>query len=112
MTGLISALILSERGLDIDFIIENNTSKNKDLRVTAISEKNMEFLKILKAPILVGISRKSMIYKTLKISKLKTINGTTALNMYALSKGAKILRVHDVKQAMECIYLNEEINSN
>ncbi len=74
--------------------------------------KNMEFLKILKAPILVGISRKSMIYKTLKISKLKTINGTTALNMYALSKGAKILRVHDVKQAMECIYLNEEINSN
>jgi dihydropteroate synthase len=74
--------------------------------------KNINFLKVLKAPILVGLSRKSMIYKTLKINKLKSINGTTALNMYALSKGAKILRVHDVKQAMECIYLNEEINSN
>lgn len=74
--------------------------------------KNIEFLKVFKAPILIGISRKSMIYKTLKINKLDSINGTTALNMFALSKGAKILRVHDVKQAMECIYLNEEINCN
>ena len=74
--------------------------------------KNIEFLKVFKAPILAGISRKSMIYKTLKINKLESINGTTALNMFALSKGAKILRVHDVKQAMECIYLNEEINCN
>ena len=45
LTGLISALVLSERGLDIDLIVENTTVKNKDLRVTAISEKNMEFLK-------------------------------------------------------------------
>ena len=45
LTGLISALVLSEKGLDIDLILENNSSKNKDLRVTAISEKNMEFLK-------------------------------------------------------------------
>ena len=74
--------------------------------------KNIEFLKVFKAPILAGISRKSMIYKTLKVNKLNSINGTTALNMFALSKGAKILRVHDVKQAMECIYLNEEINCN
>ena len=74
--------------------------------------KNIEFLKVFKAPILAGISRKSMIYKTLKVNKLDSINGTTALNMFALSKGAKILRVHDVKQAMECIYLNEEINCN
>ena len=74
--------------------------------------KNIELLKVFKAPILAGISRKSMIYKTLKVNKLDSINGTTALNMFALSKGAKILRVHDVKQAMECIYLNEEINCN
>ena len=45
LTGSISALVLSERGLDIDLILENAASKNKDLRVTAISEKNMEFLK-------------------------------------------------------------------
>jgi dihydropteroate synthase len=73
--------------------------------------KNIELLKVLKVPILAGISRKSMVYKLLKVNKLNSINGTTALNMYALSKGANILRVHDVKQAMECIYLNEEINS-
>ena len=74
--------------------------------------KNIELLKVFKAPILAGISRKSMIYKILKINELNSVNGTTALNMFALSKGAKILRVHDVKQAMECIYLNEEINCN
>ena len=45
LTGLITALVLSEKGLDIDLIVENKTSKNKDLRVTAISEKNVEFLK-------------------------------------------------------------------
>ena len=45
LTGLISALVLNERGLDIDLIVENSVSKIKDLRVTAISEKNMEFLK-------------------------------------------------------------------
>ena len=45
LTGLISSLVLSEKGLDIDLVVENTYSKNKDLRVTAISEKNMEFLK-------------------------------------------------------------------
>ena len=45
LTGLISALVLSEKGLDIDLIIENSKSKKKDLRVTAISENNFEFLK-------------------------------------------------------------------
>ena len=45
LTGLISALVLSEKGLDIDLIVENTTSKIKDLRVTAISEKNMYYLK-------------------------------------------------------------------
>ncbi len=45
LTGLISSLVLSKRGLDIDLIVENNVSNIKDFRVTAISEKNMEFLK-------------------------------------------------------------------
>ena len=48
LTGLISALVLNERGLDIDLVVENNVSKIQDLRVTAISEKNMEFLKSIK----------------------------------------------------------------
>ena len=66
---------------------------------------NLHKLSILKLPILAGISRKSMIYKTLKTNSLKSLNGTTALNMIALKNGAKILRVHDVKEAQECIDL-------
>lgn len=59
--------------------------------------------KILETPILVGISRKSMIYNLLKTQPEQALNGTTALNTIALLKGANILRVHDVKQAVECV---------
>jgi dihydropteroate synthase len=58
-------------------------------------------------PILVGLSRKSMIYKTLGTNAAQALNGTTALHMVALTKGANILRVHDVKEAVECIELME-----
>jgi len=56
-------------------------------------------------PVLIGVSRKSMIYKTLGITPEESLNGTTALNMYALTKGASILRVHDVKEAKQTIDL-------
>lgn len=73
--------------------------------------KNLELLKIVGRPILAGVSRKSMIYKTLNVTSKEALNGTTALNMLALNNGASILRVHDVKEAMECIALfNKMIN--
>lgn len=65
----------------------------------------LEKLKEFNSPILVGLSRKSMINKTLNISAQEALNGTTVLNTIALSKGARILRVHDVKAAHECITL-------
>ena len=65
----------------------------------------LELLNITEAPILAGISRKSMIYKTLQTTPKNALNGTTSLHMVALHKGAKILRVHDVKEAMECVTL-------
>ncbi len=74
-------------------------------------EQNYELLRKLEKftefnlPILVGLSRKSMIYKKLSITPQEALNGTTALNMIALQKGAKILRVHDVKEAMQTIEL-------
>lgn len=68
-----------------------------------------EILKHLKLPILVGISRKSMIYKTLKNNAQEALNGSTALNAFALMKGASILRVHDVKEAVETIALYEAL---
>ena len=61
-------------------------------------------------PILAGLSRKSMIYKTLETSAKEALNGTTILNTIALQKGANILRVHDVKEAMECIKLTQQLN--
>jgi dihydropteroate synthase len=65
----------------------------------------LELFQILELPLLVGISRKSMIYKTLDTLPEFALNGTTFLNTIALQKGAKILRVHDVKEAVECVKL-------
>ncbi|MDP2059274.1 MAG: dihydropteroate synthase, partial [Flavobacteriaceae bacterium] len=62
-------------------------------------------------PILVGLSRKSMIYKLLKITPDASLNGTTALQALALYKGAKLLRVHDVKEAVECVNLLQTVTA-
>jgi len=69
--------------------------------------KKSELLQHLEVPVLAGLSRKSMIYKTLETTPQEALNGTTVLNTLALTKAAKILRVHDVKEAMETIKLFE-----
>jgi len=65
----------------------------------------LELLKNIELPLLVGLSRKSMIYKTLNTDAQNALNGTTALNTLSIYKGANILRVHDVKEAMESVHL-------
>lgn len=70
----------------------------------------MEVLGFGQYPLLVGISRKSMIYKYFGISPQEALNGTTALNMVALQKGAKILRVHDVREAKETLQIFQKLN--
>lgn len=87
--------------LDVGFGFGKTTAHNYELL------KNMHVFQMMGLPILAGISRKSMIWKTLDTSPEKSLNGTTALNMVALQQGAKILRVHDVKEAMETILLFE-----
>ncbi|MCB0465765.1 MAG: dihydropteroate synthase [Aequorivita sp.] len=72
---------------------------------------NLELFENLEVPILVGVSRKSMIYKTLETSAENALNGTTSLNTIALLKGASILRVHDVKEAVECVKLFQNLKS-
>lgn len=69
-----------------------------------------ELFKQLELPLLVGVSRKSMIYRTLGVTAQDALNGTTALNTVALLKGASILRVHDVKEALECVTLVEKLS--
>ncbi len=71
--------------------------------------KKLELLKMHKKPMLIGISRKSMIYKTLKTNPEDALTGTIILNTIALMKGADILRVHDVREAREIIQLTERI---
>lgn len=70
---------------------------------------NLELFQALEVPLCIGVSRKSMIYKSLGISAAESLNGTTVLNTIALSKGASILRVHDVKEAMECVKLFQNL---
>ena len=71
--------------------------------------KNLSFFKHLEAPILAGISRKSMLYKTLNISAKEALNATTSANTIALLNGANILRVHDVREAYETIKIVNQI---
>lgn len=85
--------------IDPGFGFAKSTSQNYDIL------RNLGYFKKLKLPILAGLSRKSMIYKTLDSSPEDALNGTTALNMAALLNGASILRVHDVKAANETIKL-------
>lgn len=71
----------------------------------------LNLLKIVGLPIVAGLSRKGMIWKTLDVSPAEALNGTTALNMVALMNGARILRVHDVKEAMQCIKLFNKLDA-
>lgn len=66
---------------------------------------HLEAFKLLELPVLIGLSRKSMIYKTLNTTPENALNGSSALHMAALERGAHLLRVHDVKEAQECIKL-------
>ena len=71
---------------------------------------HLELFESLDIPLLAGVSRKSMVYETLDITPKQALNGTTALHMVALQKGASILRVHDVQPAIECIKLFEQLD--
>lgn len=92
------------RGLGIkDIIIDPGFGFGKEIEHNFRLVKSLHVFKILECPILAGLSRKSFIYKTLKISSKESLTGTIALNLIALQQGAKILRVHDVKEAIETI---------
>jgi len=95
-----------------DIIIDPGFGFAKTLDQNYELLNNLELLNMLDKPMLAGISRKSMIYKTLNTNAEQALNGTTALHMVALQKGAKILRVHDVKEAMECVSLYNQLTSN
>ena len=86
-----------------DIILDPGFGFGKSLEDNYAILRDMEKLNALGLPLLVGVSRKSMIYKLMEISPEESLNGTTVINTVALMKGATILRVHDVRPAMEAI---------
>lgn len=92
-----------------DVIIDPGFGFAKDVNQNFSLMQNLKAFQMLDAPLLVGISRKSMIWRTLNVTPEESANGTTVLNTFALMNGANILRVHDVRQAVECIKLTEKL---
>ncbi len=88
-----------------DIIIDPGFGFAKTIDQNFYLLKNINLLKILGLPIMVGLSRKSTVYKTLDITPEESLNGTTVLHTLALDQGAQILRVHDVKEAVQAIRL-------
>lgn len=88
-----------------DLVIDPGFGFGKTIHQNFILLKQLSVFKILNQPILAGLSRKSMIYKTLGIDVSEALNGSAVLNTIALQQGASILRVHDVKEAKEAVTL-------
>lgn len=95
-----------------DIIIDPGFGFGKTVEQNFTLLKNLNAFEIFEKPILAGISRKSMVCKTLNVTPSEALNGTTALHMVSLQNGASILRVHDVREAMQAIALYKQLNTN
>lgn len=95
-----------------DIIVDPGFGFAKDIAQNYQLLNHLDRFKIFGYPVLAGLSRKTMIWKSLNISAEQALNGTTALNMVALQNGARILRVHDVKEAKECISIFRQLSNN
>ena len=97
---------LRDAGFNKEIIIDPGYGFAKTVEQNYQLLNDLEIFECFNAPILVGISRKSMIFKPLETTPLEALNGTTILNTFAIERGANILRVHDVKEAREVIKLH------
>ena len=102
---------LRDAGFNKEIIIDPGYGFAKTVEQNYQLLNDLSLFECFNAPILVGISRKSMIFKPLEITPLEALNGTTILNTFAIERGANILRVHDVRQAMEVIKLHHLLKS-
>lgn len=98
------------KGLGVkDIILDPGFGFGKTLEQNYALINNLDVFKVFELPILVGISRKSMIQKVLQTTAEQSLNGTTVLNTLLIQKGANILRVHDVAEAMEIVRITEKL---
>lgn len=109
----LSERVAAARALGInDLIVDPGLGFAKTIAQNFELLNATEKLQVLELPILIGLSRKSMITKTLGVDSNSALNGTTALNMIALQKGASILRVHDVKEAVQTVRLHQALKGS
>jgi dihydropteroate synthase len=101
-----NALGINDIILDVGFGFSKTRAQNFELL------KHLDDFKITELPMLVGISRKSTIYKTLNTTAAEALNGTTTMHAWALQQGSNILRVHDVKEAMEVVTLYNALKNS
>jgi dihydropteroate synthase len=94
-----------------DIILDPGFGFGKTLEQNYAVMSGLERLQVMQLPVLVGISRKSMIYRLLGLTPEESLGGTTVLNTIALMKGASILRVHDVREAVEAVSIVKSLNS-
>jgi dihydropteroate synthase len=94
-----------------DIIIDPGFGFGKELDDNYKILKNLNALMVENIPMMIGVSRKSMIYKKLKITSEQSLNGTTCVNTVGLIQGVNILRVHDVKEAKQCIDIVNSLNN-
>src|SRR5690606_12647311 len=97
------AVVINDAVIDAGFVFAKTAAQSFELM------RNLYLLRCFEVPLLTGISRKSFIYKTLEISPNDALNGTTCMKTVALIKGSSILRVHDVKEVVQCIRLLENL---
>ena len=102
---------LSRMGVK-DVILDPGFGFSKTVEQNYLLLSRMQELAVLQRPVLAGLSRKSMLYKVLGITQEESLNATTAVNMLALERGAKILRVHDTKAAMETVTIYNQLQQN
>lgn len=95
-----------------DIILDPGFGFGKTLEQNFVLMGELEKLLVMELPLLVGISRKSMIFKKFGCTPQESLNGTTSLNTIALMKGASIIRVHDVKEAVECCKIVSQVSQN
>jgi dihydropteroate synthase len=108
----LSQKIVKLRSLQVsDIIVDPGFGFAKSLDQNYEMLNNLSYFKELDCPLLIGVSRKSMIYKLLGTEATEALNGTTALNMFSLINGANILRVHDVKEAVETVKLFNKLKN-
>lgn len=103
--------ICKQAGIN-DIIVDPGFGFGKTIEQNFLLLKNLSAFNLLEAPLLVGLSRKSTIYKTLNVTATEALNGTTSLNTIALLNGASILRVHDVKEAWQAVKLVKAYNKD